>query len=195
MDWLKQKFFSWIEKTFKVSIVEPVVIANYDSEVKRLDELIQTMQRSFQEAMGAKSAFDTLQGFQAAEEFFAGFQKGMMVWLAYVNESDHPELQTLSRMVAFVEESTELVQSLGFEKEIILEIVEHVYSKELGEPYQEVGGVVTTLAGLCEAYEINLAHAGFNEYRRIMITRDKIREKIRNKPNFLARSSEKNQNG
>ncbi len=45
----------------------------------------------------------------------------------------------------FLEETVELVQSLGCDKTTILQIVEYVYARDTGIPEQEVGGVMVTL--------------------------------------------------
>lgn len=84
----------------------------------------------------------------------------------------------------FLEESLELVQSLGCTKEEALQLVDYVFDRPVGEPTQEVGGVMVTLAGLCSANRIHLGESAEIELDRISqpyIMR-KIREKQAAKP-------------
>lgn len=55
------------------------------------------------------------------------------------------------RCYRFIEEALELVQSLGCTKEKALEVLNYVYSRPVGKPFQEVGGTMITLAALCAA--------------------------------------------
>ena len=73
----------------------------------------------------------------------------------------------VERNFRFLEESLELVQSLGCTKEDAHKLVEYVFNRPVGEPSQEVGGVSTTLAALCLANEINWEKAAEAEYLRV----------------------------
>lgn len=84
----------------------------------------------------------------------------------------------------FAEESLELVQALGCTKEEVLKLVDYVFNRPLGEPSQEVGGVLVTLAALCRANKIDMNLAGETELKRVWKNIDKIREKQANKPQF-----------
>lgn len=77
----------------------------------------------------------------------------------------------------FLEESLELVQSLGCTKEQALQMVEYVFSRPVGEPKQEVGGVMVTLAALCNAHDIIISFAYQEETRRIWTKIPEIRAK------------------
>lgn len=79
----------------------------------------------------------------------------------------------------FLEESLELVQSLGCTKEEAYQLVDYVFNRPLGEPGQEVGGVMVTLAALCNPAEINLDAEAEKELHRI--SAPEIIEKIQNK--------------
>lgn len=79
----------------------------------------------------------------------------------------------------FLEEALELVQSTGCTKEEALELVDYVYSREVGDPKQEVGGVIVTLAALCNVQQINFTDEARNEINRI--NRPEIIAKIRQK--------------
>lgn len=82
----------------------------------------------------------------------------------------------------FLEESLELVQSLGCTISEAHQLVDYVFNREIGEPTQEVGGVIVTLAALCSASNINLQECGETELARIWTKVEKIREKQANKP-------------
>lgn len=82
----------------------------------------------------------------------------------------------------FLEEALELVQSLGCSKEEAYQLVDYVYARPKGEPYQEVGGVMVTLAALCLANGLSISDEGEKELARIWTKIEKIREKQAAKP-------------
>lgn len=86
------------------------------------------------------------------------------------------------RSFRFTEESLELVQSLGITKEQVLKLVEYVFNRTKGEPHQEVGGTMVTLAALCYAAKLDMDKAADDEYQRILLNVEKIRTKHFNKP-------------
>ncbi len=67
----------------------------------------------------------------------------------------------------FLEEALELVQSLDCTKEEAHQLVEYVFNRPKGEPSQEVGGVMVTLATLCSANSLHLAESAEIELDRI----------------------------
>lgn len=81
------------------------------------------------------------------------------------------------RNFRFLEESIELAQACGTTKEEALLLVDCVFNRPLGEPIQEVGGVMVTLAALCNAHEIGMESAGEKELNRVYTIIDKIRAK------------------
>lgn len=85
-----------------------------------------------------------------------------------------------------LEETLELAQSLGGTKEEALAMVEYVYNRDIGVPNQEVGGVVVTLACLCEAAKIDMLGEGEIELERIWKNQEKIRAKNASKPSSVA---------
>lgn len=89
------------------------------------------------------------------------------------------------RSLRFLEEATELVQSLGLTRDDAHNIVEHVYGRPVGEPKQEVGGVTVTLAALTNAAEIDLEQAATVELARCWQNIDKIRAKHAAKPELI----------
>ena len=95
------------------------------------------------------------------------------------DEIAHDKVERIHR---FVEEALELAQSVGCDKETILQLVDYVYNRPIGEMEQEIGGVVVTLGALCFAYDIDMENLGQRELDRVWTKVDKIREKQRNKP-------------
>lgn len=86
----------------------------------------------------------------------------------------------------FFEESAELCQSTGMTREDAHELVEYVYNRPIGEPRQEVGGVMVTLAALCEANGIEMHKAGYVELSRVWLSIEAIRAKQARKKNDSA---------
>ena len=84
----------------------------------------------------------------------------------------------------FLEESLELVQSLGCTKEEALKLVEYVFSRPVGDPEQELGGVMVTAAALANANEMDMFRSGMVELKRVWTKVDQIRAKQAAKPKF-----------
>lgn len=86
----------------------------------------------------------------------------------------------------FLEESLELVQSLGATRKECHDLVDYVFGREAGEPMQEVGGVVVCLAALCNAHRLGMVKAAHTELDRIRDPEimEKIRAKHARKPKF-----------
>lgn len=82
----------------------------------------------------------------------------------------------------FLEEALELAQANGCSRADALALVEYVYGRPQGDPAQEVGGVMVTLASLCSATDLNMDHAGDTELAKNWDRIDVIREKQRMKP-------------
>lgn len=102
--------------------------------------------------------------------------------------ADRPE-----RSHRFVEESLELGQALGCTREAAHQLVDYVFSRPVGEPRQEVGGVMVTLAALCNAnsvdegggriaLDLDIETCGEEELARCWTIIDRIREKRLTKP-------------
>lgn len=71
------------------------------------------------------------------------------------------------RIMRFLEESLELAQALGLSEEEVGRVVAYVYGRPVGEPAQEVGGTMVTLASLCEFFGIDMQREGDRELARI----------------------------
>jgi len=82
----------------------------------------------------------------------------------------------------FVEEALELAQASGCTRSEAHQLVNYVFDRPIGEITQEVGGVMLTLAALCNAREVNLASAADVELARVWTKIEKIRAKQAAKP-------------
>ncbi|MBU3077827.1 hypothetical protein [Sphingomonas quercus] len=82
----------------------------------------------------------------------------------------------------FLEEALELAQANGCSREDALALVDYVFRRPQGDPAQEVGGVMVTLASLCSAIGLNMDETGDVELARNWDRIVAIREKQRSKP-------------
>ena len=89
---------------------------------------------------------------------------------------------TTERNHRFLEESLELVQSLGCTADEAHQLVDYVFGRPVGEANQEVGGVVLTLMALCNAKGIEVDRAAEREIERVWQKIDQIRAKQASKP-------------
>jgi len=78
-----------------------------------------------------------------------------------------------------LEEVLELLQSLGYDPHRVATLVRYVYGRPPGDPPQEVGGVMVTLAGYCWIAGLNMHNEGARELARI--TQPEIMARIRAK--------------
>ena len=86
------------------------------------------------------------------------------------------------RNYRFLEESLELVQSTGCKVGEAHQIVDYVFNRPVGDPDQEVGGVMVTLAALCLASGLDMHQCGEVELTRVWGAIERIRAKQASKP-------------
>lgn len=72
------------------------------------------------------------------------------------------------RALRCAEEVIELAQALRVPKEKLHELVDIVYSRPVGDPQQEVGGVLVTLYVLCTAMGMSPEDVFENELSRVL---------------------------
>lgn len=82
----------------------------------------------------------------------------------------------------FLEEALELVQACGCTASEAHQLVDYVYGREVGDPPQEVGGVMVTLAALCLANGLDMHANAETELARIWTKVEAIRAKQAAKP-------------
>ena len=124
---------------------------------------------------------DTAQEAVPTEAGAEPFQSRVQSWL---HECFGPEISgdRLERSDRLLEEVFELLQSSDYPRERIASLSSYVWSRPKGEPAQEVGGVMVTLAGYCLAHGIDMHDAGETELARVWTKVEKIRAKQAAKP-------------
>jgi len=111
------------------------------------------------------------------------FQRRVKPWLlecfGEAIAGDHEE-----RNHRFLEEALELVQACGCTASEAHQLVDYTFNRPIGEKGQEVGGVMVTLAALCEAQKLDMHAEGETELARINVPAitAKIRAKQAAKP-------------
>lgn len=109
------------------------------------------------------------------------FQKRVQQWVvACMGEAVATD--RTERNFRFLEEALELTQACGCSREDTIRLVDYVHSRPEGEPSQEVGGVMVTLASLCAANGLDLDGAAEAELVRVWAKIDVIRVKHFAKP-------------
>lgn len=91
---------------------------------------------------------------------------------------------TAERNHRFLEEALETVQSCGCTADEAHQLVDYVFARPVGEKGQEVGGVMVTLAALCNAQNLSIAEESEEELDRVWTKIDQIRAKQAAKPKF-----------
>ena len=109
------------------------------------------------------------------------FQERVRPWLVACFGEDFDQ-EHHAREARFIEEAIELFQSRGRSFEELISVAKYVYSRPPGDPHQEAGGVMTTLAALCIVSRLDMHEAGETELARIWTKVDEIREKQARKP-------------
>lgn len=115
-------------------------------------------------------------------EHFNTLQAGVKPWL---DACFGPAVAAdrVERNHRFIEEALELVQACGCTREHAHQIVDYVYGRPTGDPFQEVGGVMVTLAALCLATGLDMDGAGAKELQRVWFQIEQIRAKQAAKKN------------
>ena len=109
------------------------------------------------------------------------FQRRVVAWLmeCFPMEVCRDKAERNHR---FLEESLELVQALGCTRAEAHELVDYVFNRPAGDPYQELGGVMVTTAALCWPNQLDMDGAAETELARIWTKIDLIRQKQAAKP-------------
>jgi hypothetical protein len=109
------------------------------------------------------------------------FQRAVGRWMRECFRSE-TAMTIEQRGFRMLEEANELAQSCGVTQAEAHRLVDYVYSRPAGLIEQEVGGVMVTVAGLCEAANLTLEVAAERELGRCIKNTEKIREKDLAKP-------------
>lgn len=120
-------------------------------------------------------------GHELEECTWPSFQQRVQPWLLACFGADIAA-DRIERNHRFLEEALELVQSTGCTSSEAHQLVDYVFRRIVGEPAQEVGGVMVTLAALCLANGLDMHDAGEVELARIWTKVEAIRAKQAAKP-------------
>ena len=104
------------------------------------------------------------------------FQESAEAW-AKACFGDRYDRDKMERADRFLEEALELLQSLGYPRERIAELVDYVYGRPAGDPAQEMGGTMLTLALLAGANGLDAEVCAEVELERVHGKIEKIRAK------------------
>lgn len=72
------------------------------------------------------------------------------------------------RAMRFLEEAIELAQAMGLEQDMVGKLSDHIYARERGEIYQEIGGVGVTLLVLAQSVGLSADACETGELRRVI---------------------------
>lgn len=104
------------------------------------------------------------------------FQLGVQAWMVECFPL-HVRCDVRERGDRLLEETLELLQSHGYDRTRVATLVEYVYGRPVGDPPQEVGGVMVTLAAYCLATGLDMHQCGDIELERIWTKIPEIRAK------------------
>jgi hypothetical protein len=87
------------------------------------------------------------------------FQERVHYWVeaAFGTEAAQDKMERVHR---FIEEALELAQSLGCSPSEAHQLVDYVFSRGVGDPLQELGGTMTTIAALSAIHGLDMEQAG-----------------------------------
>lgn len=111
----------------------------------------------------------------------SAFQIGVYDWLMACFGAEIACNKT-ERADRYLEETLELLQSVDYPVERIIALIGYVYGRPKGEPKQETGGVMVTLAAFCSFHDIDMDDAAQAELARVWTKIEAIRAKQAAKP-------------
>lgn len=126
---------------------------------------------------GWRSHADQIAGRRGAH----GFQSRVCWWVLSCFGMDIAR-DKVERNHRFIEEALELVQATGCTRSEAHQLVDYVFDRPVGDPAQEAGGVMVTLAALCAVHGLDMGPAGEAELARVWTKVDVIRAKQAAKP-------------
>lgn len=96
--------------------------------------------------------------------------------------------QMIERGDRLAEEVIELLQAHHYPRERLATLIEYVYNRPIGEPEQEVGGVMITLSGFCHVAGHDMMACGERELARIntpeVMAKIRAKQKAKNALHF-----------
>ncbi|WP_198173690.1 hypothetical protein [Lysobacter soli] len=104
------------------------------------------------------------------------FQMGVSAWMAATFPKEVCA-DIRERGDRLLEEVLELLQAHGYDRDRVATLTQYVYGRHVGEPAQEVGGVMVTLGAYCLAAGLDMHACGDAELARVWTKIDEIRAK------------------
>jgi hypothetical protein len=154
------------KQKFSVANLSTMSLADCRALADWIEEAVELLAaRTMQEAMAVGDTFQ------------ARVQPWMMACFGPTISADK-----LERGDRLLEEVLELLQSVDYPRERIASLSSYVWSRPKGEPTQEVGGSMVTLAAFCLAHGLDMHAAGETELARIWTKVEAIRAKQAAKP-------------
>lgn len=111
-----------------------------------------------------------------------GYQARALDWVAKTFGDRGTDLP--SRCDRALEEMLEFLQALGYDRSAVDRAADYVYARPAGEPMQEAGGVMLTMASLCEKARIDMHAAAELELARVRTMSQAVLKKHGEKPRF-----------
>ncbi|TCU34117.1 hypothetical protein [Rhizobium azibense] len=132
----------------------------YDQMLRREKELLEANNRYLERARIAEGEERKVRDAR---------QAAIMAWAhqAFGGIDGFDPCTVEERARRFIEESLELVQSLDVTKEECQKVLDYVFDRPAGEPFQEAGGVALTFACLAEVLNISICEAEIAEFDRV----------------------------
>ena len=144
-------------QTFMGEPVSPEMVAYHEGWNDYREELL--------------SSFLTLTGKESFQSRVASWMGECFIPSLYSNMTERGD--------RLLEEVLELLQAHGYDRSRVATLVDYVFGRPLGEPAQEIGGVMVTLAGYCWIAGQDMHAAGETELARI--SQPQVMAKIRAK--------------
>lgn len=112
-----------------------------------------------------------------------GFQRRTAAWVTGTFGQVHQD-DLRERCDRVIEEVLELMQALDYPPQAVESALRYVYGRDKGEARQEVGGVMVTMAALCDAVDIDMYASGEVELNRVETVPHLVKAKQERKPRF-----------
>lgn len=111
----------------------------------------------------------------------ASFQQRVLDWMMQCFSMEICR-DGMERNHRFLEEALELVQALGCTRSEAHQLVDYTFDRPAGDPKQELGGVMVTVAALCFPNDLDMNDAAETELARVWRKIEVIRAKQAAKP-------------
>lgn len=103
-------------------------------------------------------------------------QDGLAEWLTHAL-GEETLMDPKARAMRVLEEAVELAQALGIPREKAVEQLHHTYDRPVGDPAQEIAGVINGALLAAECIGVDGLLMGEEELHRVWLNVDEIRLK------------------